>query len=67
METLAHRVCTLANMDKQYPQLAYSRLGVLLQIKWQYLQRTFLVFGTLMGLIEDALREMFFAALSRWE
>ena len=34
-----------------------------LQLKWQYLQRTVPGVGTLMGPIEEALREKFFPAL----
>ena len=34
-----------------------------MQLKWQYLQRTFPCDGTLMGPIEEALREKFFPAL----
>ena len=36
---------------------------MLLQIEWQYLQRTVPGVGTLMGPIEEALREKFFPAL----
>ena len=36
-----------------------------LQIKWQYLQRTFPGVGTMMGHIEEALREKFFPTLFR--
>ena len=38
-----------------------------LQLDWQYLQRTVPRFGTLMGPIEEALREKFFPALFRGE
>ena len=37
------------------------------EIEWQYLQRTFPVAGTLMGPIEEALREKLFPALFRGE
>ena len=35
-----------------------------MQLKWQYLKRTAPRVGTLMGPIEEALREKFFPALS---
>ena len=34
-----------------------------MQLKWQYLQRTFPGVGTLMGTIEEAIREKFFPSL----
>ena len=34
-----------------------------MQLKWQYMQRTVPVVGTLMGPIEEALREKIFPAL----
>ena len=60
VEALAHRVHTLAKIAKQYLQSAYDGLGMSLHIKWQYLQRTVPEVGTLVGTIEDALREAFF-------
>ena len=62
VEAWAHGVRTLVKMTKRYPQSEYSGLGVSLQLKWQYLQRTFPGFGSLMGPIKDALREAFFPA-----
>ena len=38
-------------------------MGMSLQSKWQYLQRTVPIVGTLMGPIEVALREKFFPTL----
>ena len=38
-----------------------------MQLEWKYLQRTVPVVGTLMGTIEEALREKFFPALSGGE
>ena len=38
-----------------------------MQLEWQYLQRTVPTVGTLMGPIEEALREKFFLALFRRE
>ena len=38
-------------------------MGMLLQLEWKYLQRTVPRVGTLMGPIEEALREKFFPAL----
>ena len=43
--------------------MAYAGLGMSLQLKWQYLQRTVSGVGTLMGPIEEALREKFFPVL----
>ena len=34
-----------------------------MQLKWQYLQRTFPGVGTLMGTIEEAIRDKLFSAL----
>ena len=48
-EAWAHWVHTLAKKAKKYPQLAYSGLGMSLQIEWQYLQRTVPGVVTLMG------------------
>ena len=53
----------LRQLAKRYPQSAYGVLGISLQLKWQCLQRTVPVVGTLIGPIEDALRETFFPAL----
>ena len=47
--------------------MAYAGLGMLLQLEWQYLQRTVPVVGTLMDPVEEALREKFFPALFRGE
>ena len=38
-------------------------MRMLLQLEWQYLQRTVPGVGSLIGLIEDSLREAFFPAL----
>ena len=64
VETWAHRVRVLGKISQRHPQSDYSRLGILLQSKWQYLQKTFPVVGTLVGPIEEAIREKFFSALS---
>ena len=53
----------LAKIAQRHPQSAYAGLGMLLQSEWQYMQRTVHGVGTLMGLIEEALREKFFPAL----
>ena len=63
VEAWSHRVRTLSKIANRYPQFAYTGLGMLLQIGWQYLQRTVPGVGSLMGPIEDALREAFFPAL----
>ena len=59
MEAWAHGVRVLAKISQRHPQLAYASLGTPLQLKWQYLQRTVPGVGTLMGHIEEALREKF--------
>ena len=63
VEAWAHMVRTLAKISKWYLQSAYFGLGVLLQLEWQYLQRTVPGISSMMGTIEDALREAFFLAL----
>ena len=63
VEEWDHGFRTLAKISKWYPQLAYAGLGVLLQIEWQYLQRTAPGVGSLMGPIEYSLRKAFFPAL----
>ena len=63
VEVWDHGVRTLSKISKRYPQLAYSGLGMSVQIEWQYLQRTVPGVGTLMGPIEDALIEAILPAL----
>ena len=63
MKAWAHGVCILAKISNRYPQLAYAGLGISLQIEWQDMQRTVPGVGSLMGPIEDTLREEFFHAL----
>ena len=65
VEAWAHRVRALGKMSQGHPQLAYSVLGMSLQLEWQYLQMIVPGVGTLMGPIEDALRDTFFPALCR--
>ena len=57
VEAWAHGVMVLAKISRQHPQLAYTGLRMSLQSKCQYLQRTVSGVGTLMGPIEEALRE----------
>ena len=59
----AQGVKVLGKISQRQPQLAYTGLGMLLQLEWQYLQRTVPGDGTLMGPIEEALREKFFPTL----
>ena len=40
VEAWAYRVHTLDKISKQYPQLVYAGLGMLIHIEWQYLLRT---------------------------
>ena len=63
VEAWDHRLRILAKISKRYPQSAYAVLGMSLQIEWQYLQSTVPVVSSLMGPIEDALREAFLPAL----
>ena len=49
----------LAKISQWHPQSAYAGLGMPLQSEWEYLQRTVPGVGTLMGPIEEALREKF--------
>ena len=63
VEAWAHGVRFLGKISRQHPQSAYSGLGVSLQLDWQYLQRTVPGVGTLMGPIEEALRDKLFPAL----
>ena len=63
LEAWAHGVRVLGEIDQRHPKLAYAGLGMSLQLKWQYLQRTVPRVGTLMAPIEEALREKFFPAL----
>ena len=51
VEAWAHKVCTISKKSKQYTQLLYDGLGMLLQIKWQYPQMTVPGVGSLMVLI----------------
>ena len=59
MEAWANRVKVLAKISQRHPQSAYAGLGMFLLSEWQYLQRTVPGVGTLMGHIEEALREKF--------
>ena len=63
MEAWAHGVRVLAKIARRHPQLAYAGFGMLLQSEWQYLQRTVPRVDTLMGPIEEALRDKFFPSL----
>ena len=67
VEAWAHGVRTLAKIYKRYPQSAYSGLGMSIQLEWHYLQRNVPEVGSLMGPIEDSLREAFFLAIFRGE
>ena len=57
MEAWAHGVKVLARIARRHPQSDYAGLGMSLQSEWQYLQRTVPGVDTLMGSIEEALRE----------
>ena len=60
VEAWDHGVRVLGKISLRHPQLAYAGLGMSMQLEWQYLQRTVPGVGTLMGPIEEALREKFF-------
>ena len=63
VEAWAHGVTVLANIARRHPQSSYAALGMSLKAEWQYLQRTVPEVGTLMGPIEEALREKLFPSL----
>ena len=44
-----YRVYKLAKISKQHSQVAYTILWMLLQLKWNYMQRTVPGVSTLMG------------------
>ena len=67
VEAWSHRVRVLGKISRRHPQSDYTVLVMSLQLKWQYLQRTDASFGTLMGTIEEAIREKLFPALFRGE
>ena len=50
-------------MARRNTQSDYAALEVPLQLRWQYLQSTVPGVGTLMGPIEEALKEKFFPPL----
>ena len=56
VEVWAYGVRTIAKITKRYPQSTYAGLGMSIQLKCKYLQRTVPGIGSLMGPIEDALR-----------
>ena len=60
VEAWAHGVRVLGKIPRRHPQLAYAGLEMLLQLEWKYLQRAVPRVGTMMGPIEEALREKFF-------
>ena len=63
VEKWAEGVKDLAKCSKRHPQMTYASLGMLLQLKRQYLQRNISGVVTLMKSIELDLREYFFPAL----
>ena len=63
VEAWAHGFRVLGKISRRHPQSDYDGLGMSLQIEWQYLQRTVPRVVTLIGPIEEALREKFFPAL----
>ena len=63
VEAWYHGVITFIKIDKRHPQSAYTGLGTLLQLYWYYLRITITGVRTLMGPIEEALRETFLPAI----
>ena len=63
VEAWTRGVIVLGKIDQRHPPSAYSVLRMLLQLKWQYLQRAVPGVGTLIGPIEVALKEKNFKAL----
>ena len=63
MEAWAHWVRVFGKIVRRHSQSAYASLQMPLQSEWQYLQMTVPGVGTLMGPIEDALREKFFPSI----
>ena len=57
VEAWDHGYRTLGKISERHPNLAYDGLGMLLQLEWQYLKRTFPIVGTLMSPIKGYLRE----------
>ena len=62
-----HGVRVLGKFSLRHPQSDYTGLGMLSQLKWQYLQGAVTRVGTLMGPIEEALREKLFRVIFRGE
>ena len=65
MKEWAHGVRILSIIVKRHPQSAYASLEILIQVEWQYLQRTVPGVGTQMGPIEEGLRDTFLPVLFR--
>ena len=63
VEAWDHGFRVLSKIARRYPQSAYAGSGMPLQLEWKYLQRTFPRVGTLVGPIEEALREKLFPSL----
>ena len=63
VEAWAHGVRVLSKIDRRHPQSAYAGLGMSLQSEWYYLQRTVPGVGTIMGPIEESLRDKLFPSL----
>ena len=63
MGAWAYGVIFLGKIYQRRPQSAYAGLGMPLQLEWHYLQKTVPEVGTVIGPIEEALREKNFPAL----
>ena len=63
VEAWDHRVRVFAKIVRRHPHSSYAGLVMSLQSECQYLQSTVPGVGTLMGPIEEALRDRFFPLL----
>ena len=57
VEAWSHGVRVLGKISQRHPQLAYAGFVMALQLKWQYLQSTVPGVVTMIGPIEEVLRE----------
>ena len=63
VEVWAHGVRFLGKISKRHPQSDYAGLGILLQLKWKYLQSTAPRVGTRIGPIKESLRDTLFPGI----
>ena len=63
LKAWSHIVQILGKISKRHPHLEYAILGMSIQLKWQYLERTVQRVITLMSSVEEDLKETLFPAL----